>query len=108
MHFLANIGIGGARAGIDPGHAAIADGREQHRDHGDEDGCDDVALGLVADDAVNPHGRRWLNNNHADDDEIPEAKSPIKAYAGRCTGLGWDNGLAPRLSQDGLPLCRSY
>ena len=89
VHLLADVGVSRTGAGIDPGHAAIADGREEHGDHGDEDGGDDVAMGLVADDAIDAHGRRRLDDDHADDDEVPQAQRAIEAGGfGLCLSVG--------------------
>ena len=43
IDLLADVGEGGAGARVGARHAAVADGGEQHRHHGDEDGGDDVA-----------------------------------------------------------------
>lgn len=71
MHFLADIRISRARAGVDARHTAIADGCEQHRNHGDQNRGDNVAVRLVADHAVDAHRRCRLDDHHADDDQVP-------------------------------------
>ena len=79
VHLLANVGVSRAGAGIDTRHAAVTNGGKEHGDHGDEDGGDDVAMGLVADDAVDAHGRGGLDDDHADDDQVPQAEGAMKA-----------------------------
>ena len=71
MYLLADIGVCRAGAGIDARHPAITDSREEHGNHGDEDGGDHVTVALVADDPVDAHGRGRLDDHHADDNEVP-------------------------------------
>ena len=89
MDFFADVGVSGPGAGIDAGHPAIANGGEEHRDHGDEDGGDDVATRGVADDAVNAHGRGGLNDDDAVEDEV--VKLERAAEAG-CVRVGRGRG----------------
>src|SRR6202034_2530068 len=72
IQFLANVGVGGAGRRTRAGHFSVADGGEEHGDHGDEDGGDDVAAGVVTDYAVDAHGRNRLDDDDADDDQVPE------------------------------------
>ena len=48
IEFLGDVGESRPGAGICPRHAPIADRREQHRDHCDQDGSDDVTLATLA------------------------------------------------------------
>ena len=91
VDLLAYIGISRACAGIDARHAAIADGRKQHGDHGDQNRGDHVAMGLVADDAVNAHRRGRLDNHHADDDQVPQAQRAFEPNGAGISGSGCGN-----------------
>ena len=82
VQFLANIRVGGTRAGIDARHAPIAEGGEQHGHHGDEDGGDHVAACNIADHAVNAHGRRRLNDDDAVHHQMPQLERPAQARSG--------------------------
>ena len=55
----------------------------------DEDGGDDVPVGLVADDAVDAHGSGGLDDDQADEDEVPEAEGAMKANRGGGLGRGY-------------------
>jgi hypothetical protein len=68
MQLATHVGIGRTSAGIDARHAAVAHRRENHGDHGDQDGCDYVSLASVAKNTVSWHGRSRLNNNNAVED----------------------------------------
>jgi hypothetical protein len=59
------------------GHASIANGGEQHGDHGDEDGGDDMAVRDLADDAEGRHGGGGLDEDDAVEDEVPEAEGGV-------------------------------
>ena len=78
MDFLSDIGVGGSGTGIDARHAAIADGGEQHRHHGDQNRGHDVAVRGVADHAIDAHGRGRLDDDHADENEIPQGQRAAK------------------------------
>ena len=80
MNFLADVGIGGSGAGVGASHLAIADGGEEHSHHGDQDGGDDVAASVIADDAKDAHRRDGLNDDDANDDEVPEAEDATESY----------------------------
>ena len=78
VQFLANIGVGGAGAGVNTGHAPIAEGGKEHSHHGDEDGGDHVAAGNIADHAVNAHGRRRLDDDNAIHHQMPQLERPAQ------------------------------
>ena len=80
IQFLADVGVSGTGGRIRTSHFAVADGSEEHGDHGDKDGGDHVTARVVADDAVNAHGRDGLNNDDADDDEVPETEDAPEFY----------------------------
>ena len=71
-----HVGVGRSGAGIGPRHAPVADGREQHGAHGDQDGGDDVPARLLADHAEQRHGRRGLDQNDAVKYQVPQPQSP--------------------------------
>jgi hypothetical protein len=71
MDLLADVGVRRAGTWIDACHSTVTDSSKQHGHHGDQDGRDDVALSLIADNAIDAHRRRRLNNHHADDDQVP-------------------------------------
>ncbi len=47
-----------------------------------------MAAGVVADDAVDAHGRDGLDDHDADDDEVPEAEDAAEFRLGDCSGFG--------------------
>jgi len=59
-------------------------------------------MGLVADDAVDAHGRGRLDDDHADDDEVPKAEGAMEADGpiGRGRGCG---GRLALLRHNGAP-----
>ena len=77
MNFPAHVGESRTGAGINTRHVAVADRGEKHGDHGDQDCGHHVAARLVVDDAVDAHRRDRLNDNDADDDEVPEASECV-------------------------------
>ena len=83
MNFLAYVRIRRSRAGIGARHLPIADRREQHRHHGDQDGGHHVAASLITDYAVNAHRGDGLNDHDTDDDQVPEPQGSSQA---RCSG----------------------
>ena len=74
MDLAPDVGVGGPGAGIGPRHAAIADGREQHGAHGDQDGGDDVPARLLAHHAEQRHGRGGLDQDDAVEDQVPQTQ----------------------------------
>jgi len=80
MDFLSDVGESGASAGIGFRHAAITDGGEQHGEHRDEDGGNDVAVGALANHSVDGHGSSGLDDHNAVEDKIPEAEGPAQLY----------------------------
>ena len=88
MDLATDIGVGGARAGISAGHTAIADGGEEHGDHGDEDGGDHVAMGDLADDPEGRHRSGRLNEDDAVEDQVPETRARLRRGAEGGEGLG--------------------
>jgi hypothetical protein len=48
VDFLSDVREGRSGARISASHAPVADGREQHRNHCDQDAGDDVAVGSIA------------------------------------------------------------
>src|SRR3984885_468765 len=87
IEFLANIGVGRAGRRIRASHFSVADGGKEHGDHGNEDGGDDVAAGVVANYAVDAHGCDRLDDDDADNDQVPEGKDAAEFYCG-LRGLG--------------------
>ena len=79
VQFPADVGVGGTRAGIGLGHSPVADRREQHGDHADQDGRDDMPLGLLADDAVEGHGGGRLDQDDSVEDQLLQAQDPVQA-----------------------------
>jgi hypothetical protein len=65
VNLLAYIDVSRSRAGVDPRHPAVADRGKQHGDHGDEDGCDDMSPGGIADHAIDTHRCGGLNDDNA-------------------------------------------
>lgn len=79
MEFFGDVAEGGAGARVDTSHAAVADGREQHGEHGNEDGCGDVPVGDVADHTVDAHGGGGQDDDDSVDDEVPQLQGPFEA-----------------------------
>jgi len=88
VELAADVGVGGAGAGIDARHASVADGGEEHGHHGDEDGGDDVAACNVTDHTVDSHGRCGLDDDDAVDDEVPKLQGAAEAGGSRLGGGG--------------------
>jgi hypothetical protein len=49
---------------------------------GDQDGGDDMAAGIVADDTVDAHRGDRLDDDDADDDEVPESEDALQPGGG--------------------------
>ena len=64
-------------------HAAIADGGEEHGDHGQQDYRDDVSAGFSVENAEDRHRRRGLDQDNSVEDQIPEAQRALQSH-----GLG--------------------
>ena len=65
MDFLGNIGERRTRTWISSRHPSVGNTGEEHGHHSDQDGGHHVSAGLVADDAVNAHGRDRLDHDDA-------------------------------------------
>ena len=72
VDLFGDVAEGGTGARIDARHASITDCGKEHGDHADQDGGDDVAAGDVADDAVDAHRGRGLDDDDAVGDKVPE------------------------------------
>src|SRR6185312_3209650 len=79
VNFIGDIRVGGAGAGIDAGHASVADGGEQHRHHSTEDRSNHVATSGVIDHAVDAHGRSGLKDDDAVEKQVPELEGPAQS-----------------------------
>ena len=105
MELLADVGEGGARAGIDARHAPVAEGGEQHREHADEDRGDDVATRFRAHHAEDAHRGDGLDDDDAVEDEVPERERATQARGARLRGRfrgahGADDTRADWISKD--------
>ena len=76
IELASNVRVGRTGAGIDAGHASIADRGKQHRNHGDEDRGHYMAVRFFADDAEAGHGGCRLHHDDAVNDQVPESKCP--------------------------------
>ncbi len=83
MNLLADVSVGGAGARIGARHFSVTNGGEQHGHHGDENGGDDVSAGSIAYHAVDAHGRNRLDDNDANDNQVPKEKSALQFGCGR-------------------------
>jgi hypothetical protein len=86
MQFLSDVGERGAGARVRARHASVADRRQEHGAHADQNRGDDVAAGFLADDAVNAHRRNRLDQDDAVEDQIPQRERPPEVRRGvsRC------------------------
>ena len=82
MNFLGHIREGRTSARIGACHASVADPREQHAHHGNENGCDHVAMTAIAERAERGHWRHRLNHNHAVQNQVPERQSAPQTWRG--------------------------
>src|SRR6185437_8723156 len=78
VELLGDIRKGRAGARINARHAAVADGREEHRNHCNGDGRDNVPVGKIADDTVDAHRRRGLDDDDAVDDQVPQLQGALQ------------------------------
>ncbi len=92
MDLLADVGERGPGAGVRARHAAIADRRQQHGHHGDEDGGDDVALAAFVQHAEDGHRRHRLDDDDAVEDQVPQRQRALEAL-GRGVAGGHGRGL---------------
>ena len=81
MQFPANVGVGRTGTGIHARHPPVAHGREHHRNHGNQNGGDNVALAGIAEYAVRRHGRGWLDDDDAVKNQVPERERCVEAVA---------------------------
>ena len=65
IDLLADVGERRTGAGVGSRHAPIADGREQHGHHGNQDGGHDMSVPTVAEHAEHRHGRDGLDDDDA-------------------------------------------
>ena len=79
IDFLANVSEGRAGARISARHAAIADGGEQHRHHGDQDGGNDMPASAIAEHPEHRHRGDRLNHDNAVQNQIPERERAPQA-----------------------------
>ena len=79
VQFPADVGVGRTRAGIGPGHSPVADRREQHGNHADQDGRDHMPLCLLADNAVQGHGGGRLDQDDSVEDQLLQAQDLVQA-----------------------------
>ena len=96
MNFGSDVSKRRTGAGVGPRHAPIADGREQHGDHRNQNGSDRMAVRTLAHHPVNRHGSRGLNDDHPVEDQIPKAESAAEA------------GFAGGETVEFLPCCRLF
>jgi len=75
MNFLGYICEGRTGARIGACHAAVADSREEHAHHGDENGGDHVAMTAIAERAKGRHRCHRLNDDDAVQNQVPERES---------------------------------
>jgi len=65
--------------GVNARHAPIADGGEEHRDHRQQNDCDDVTAGFLVEDAEDGHRRGGLDEDDAVEDQIPKAQCALQS-----------------------------
>ena len=65
MDFAAHVSIGRARMRMGVGHAAVADRRQNHGEHADQESGGDVFMGDLGDDAEGGQGRGRLDDDDA-------------------------------------------
>ena len=64
VDFLSHVREGGTGAGVGPRHAAVADPRQKHSHHGDENGGDHMAMPAIAERAEGRHRSDGLNHDY--------------------------------------------
>ena len=73
VNFFADVEECGAAVRVDAGHAAIADGGEEHGYHRQHDHGDDMTARLLVENAENRHRRGGLNEDDAVERPDPES-----------------------------------
>jgi hypothetical protein len=72
IDLLSDVSEGGSSAGVGARHAPVADGREEHGHHRDEDRGDDMPVSAIAEYAEHGHRRDRLNDDDAVQDQVPQ------------------------------------
>ena len=84
-----HVGVSRTRAGIDPRHASVAHGGEDHGDHGDQNRSDHMTLAGIAEYAISRHGGGRLDDDDAVKDQVPKGERSAKPHVGGGSGAGW-------------------
>src|SRR3954462_10805439 len=89
MQFPPDVCICRSSAGINARHPAVTHSRKQHRNHGNKNRRDHMAMRFFADDAETWHRRGWLHYDDSVDDQVPESQcSPeLTGLQGPVAGL---------------------
>src|SRR5262249_55562101 len=72
---------------VDCRHATIAEGRNHHGEHGDEDDGHEVAVGELLRYAVERDGSNWLYKDNTVEDQVPQRQHSPQARYGHGSGL---------------------
>ena len=82
IDLLPHVGERGAGAGIGTRHAAIAEGGEQHGNHGNQDRGDHVPVAPIAERSKHRHRRGRLDDDDAVEDQVPQGEGAAKMRRG--------------------------